>query len=416
MVVLYTLQRKRLTRSAPTTDRVARMPLPNTAQHFALYLLWGSVFYLVPNANAQDTGVRIGSFTLSPQVDIRETYSDNVFFDNQNDETEDLITVVGSELRLESDWSRHALALSARVDIGRFAKNSDENTEEYGAKAVARLDLLRGATLVLNGEYDRIAERRDNAENETRITEINQFGSTATLNYRPNRLGLRLRGDVLRRDFRDSQEERRNRNDYGLATRLSYETTPDFAIFAEPFVTIRDFDNLQQDGSDQDSLVYGSLLGVEVDLGATLTGEFGAGVFREEFDRDDRDDFSGLAIDGAVTWRPTRLSRITGDVSRRPQPTQVGGATSKVRTQARLSIRQDIRRDIALAVLGDYFREDFEGIARVDDTYRGSFDVNYDVRDRISIFSGYEYRQRVSDDSSRDYRSHAVTIGLRARF
>ena len=87
-------------------------------------------------------GIRAGAFLVFPELTIEEIYNDNIFAEN-GDETDDFITSLRPEVTVESNWSRHALAIAGGGDFGFYAQNSDENYQDWFAATNGRFDVSR---------------------------------------------------------------------------------------------------------------------------------------------------------------------------------------------------------------------------------------------------------------------------------
>ena len=65
-------------------------------------------------------GMRAGSFLIYPRLGLQETYNDNIFA-VESDEQDDFITLVRPQLDVRSDWTNHAVDLRAgAIDFQKF--------------------------------------------------------------------------------------------------------------------------------------------------------------------------------------------------------------------------------------------------------------------------------------------------------
>lgn len=72
-------------------------------------------------------GIRAGAFLIFPELAIDEIYNDNIFAEN-NDETDDFITSIQPEVTIESDWSRHALAIAGAATSASTPRTATRTT------------------------------------------------------------------------------------------------------------------------------------------------------------------------------------------------------------------------------------------------------------------------------------------------
>src|SRR4051794_37383798 len=94
-------------------------------------------------------GVHAGAFRIFPRAEIGEAYNDNIFA-VKNNEDSDFITLLRPQVRAESDWGRHALALQAGAENGRYLDHTHENYLDGYVSADSRLDVVYG-TFIRSG-------------------------------------------------------------------------------------------------------------------------------------------------------------------------------------------------------------------------------------------------------------------------
>jgi hypothetical protein len=364
-------------------------------------------------AEAQDEftprNIRVGSFLLQPEITLAETWNDNIFY-TENDEESDFITNVRPSLRLRSTWSRHALNAYAYYDADFYADHSEENDDAWGAAVDGFYDIQEGARFSGFGAYDHYEEDRFDAETGDDRDDVDRLTGQLRLFYTFNRLGVTLTGRAV--DYSYDDQEDRDRLEYLLGVRGAWLFSPRFNIFAEPFYTNRDFND---DTNPRDSDTVGFNVGAAFDVTGLITGEAGIGYAKASFDDPDEDDFDYLTLTGSLDWAITQLTTITGGLSRADEETTQDGASAKVVTAATVGVEHYLRRNIILNADFTYENEDFEGIERVDNNYILGFGGRYLVNRNIELFAGYLLRDRESDADGEDFLSNAITVGITGR-
>ena len=95
-----------------------------------------------PRPELDPLNIRLGGFTLSPKLEVTETYDSNIF-SVELAETEDYIATISPSLRLNSNWNNHAIGINARADIKRYMDHDAEDAEAYTFGGNGRIDIRR---------------------------------------------------------------------------------------------------------------------------------------------------------------------------------------------------------------------------------------------------------------------------------
>ncbi len=84
-------------------------------------------------------GFRIGSFVLFPEANFSQTVTDNVT--SSNDPESDSFQSIKTDMRLVSNWQRHALELRGTTDSSFHDKLLDRERARPSARSAGRLDM-----------------------------------------------------------------------------------------------------------------------------------------------------------------------------------------------------------------------------------------------------------------------------------
>jgi hypothetical protein len=260
-------------------------------------------------------GQRIGAFVLFPELVLQEQYESNIFF----------------RLTLRSDWNNHLLQLESGGDFGFYADNTDENYQDYFVGASGRVDIKRSTQLRLRTRYSRDHESRESPDDADAVagarvadepTEIDIYSAGAALRHDFGRINATLGGTFDRLSFQDPDaigggtinEHDRDRNIYEGSLRVGYQIQPRYEAFVRGSYNQRDYDGLD-DGVDRDSEGYGAAVGMEVDFGGVIFGDFFAGYRYQNYDDSTLDSLSGFGAGGEITWNVTKLTTIIGSLT-----------------------------------------------------------------------------------------------------
>jgi hypothetical protein len=378
-------------------------------------------------------GVRMGSFVLFPELTVQEQYESNIFFTDDNEE-DDFITRVMPGATLRSDWNNHQLQLETGADLGFYKDNTDEDFQDYFLGASGRVDIKRSTQLRLRTRYRRAHESRESPDDADAVagarvadepTELDLYSAGASLRHDFGRLNGTVGGSFNRVSFQDPDaisggsivEHDRDRNIYEGTLRVGYEIQPTYEAFVLGSYNVRDYDGLETGtGIDRDSEGYGIAVGMEVDFGGIVFGDFFAGYRDQSYDDSNLDDFNGFGGGADITWNVTGLTTITGSLLgdlRETTATQGGDtASGRLVGTAEISVDHELRRNIILGANINASRDDYEGINRTDWIYGAAADATYLINRYLRAGVEYEFRERDGESSTDDFTQHVFLIRL----
>ncbi len=362
-------------------------------------------------------GIRAGSFLVFPELGVTGAYSDNVGFD-EDDEESDIVTQIEPSVEFQSQWSRHLLAVELGSEIAIHAEESDEDYQDFFALGRSQIDVSRQTEIAATAEARLTHEGRDDPEDagNDELTDLYQFGGGVALNHDINRLGFTIGGEVLRSVYDDDEEEDRNANVYDLLLRTSYDVSPKLDMFLEGRYNVEDRDdNVDDNGVARDTDGYEARLGAGLDITSVLFGEAFAGYRVQRFDEDDFDDETGLSFGIDLNWNPTLLTSIGFSGTRDFRATDEGDAASNFRTEFGITIDHEFLRNMIVRGEARYQNDDFRGDDREDDTILLGAGLTYWINRNLSFNAGYDYSGRDSNQDGEDYTVNEFSIGLTAR-
>ena len=362
-------------------------------------------------------GIRAGSFLIFPELGISGAYSDNVGFD-EDDEESDIVTLIEPGVEFQSQWATHFLAVELGSEIAIHAEESDEDYEDFFALGRGRVDVSRQTDIETNAQARLTHEGRDDPEDagNDELTDLYQFGGGIAFNHEINRLGFTVGGDVLRSVYDDDAEEDRNANVYDFLLRTSYEVSPRIDMFVEGRYNIEDRDdNVDDNGVARDTDGYEARLGASLDITSVLFGEAFAGYRVQRFDEDDFDDETGLSFGIDLNWNPTQLTSIGLSGQRDFRATDEGDAASNFRTEFGITIDHELLRNVIINGEARYQNDDFRGDEREDDTILLGAGLTYWLNRNLSLNAGYDFSERDSNQAGEDFTVNQFSVGLTLR-
>lgn len=161
------------------------------------------------------------------------------------------------------------------------------------------------------------------------------------------------------------------------------------------------------DGDSQRALV-----GLRWLATAKTSGEALIGYYARNFDDSAREDVSGIDWQVRVDWLPRSRSRLSLTTGRLVRETYLLGEDFINEQYLQLGWRQDWSRRLYSETELGFFRHQFEGTARDDDSLAGRATMYYRLTRRLTAKGGIEHSNRDSSASSLDYDRNVIFTGL----
>lgn len=372
-------------------------------------------------------GIRAGGFMVYPEASVTGTYNDNIFASDVG-EVDDFITTLAAGIAVQSNWSRHALNLNAGLAQLLFADNSDEDRLDWNIGGNGRVDITRDTNISGGLSYAQLHEDRG-APNAVGLaaepTEYTLFQAEAALAHRFNRVTTRIGATYADYDY-DSvpligggvlNQDDRDREQFTQFLRLGYDVSPDTNLYVQGTLNQRKYD--QQPPVvllDRDSDGWAIVGGADFRLTNLAQGEVYIGYQEQSFDDPTLPDISGLAFGAAVDWFVTPLTTIRINAASTVEETVAAGASGFLDQSVGLRIDHELMRNVIVGARASYANQDFEGIARSDDTIRAGLGVDYLINRNLSAGLEYGYTDRDSNVPGLDYMRNEIGLTLRAAF
>jgi hypothetical protein len=370
-------------------------------------------------------GIRLGVFNLLPVVDLKETYTDNVFR-TKSDKKGDFITTVSPLIQLQSDWARHSLGFLASADMYRYMDHTSENRTDFTLATDGRVDVQRDIQVYGGVAYRQLHEERGSPNDIASALEPPKFNdASANLGYfqQFGQLNARL-------DFRGDQytyadvntatgivhQVDRNRFDAQYTARVGYDLNNGW----EPFVRARyvnsDYRTARDRGGFQkDSDGYELVGGTAFDLKGLWLGEVFVGYVQRDFEDPRFQSVEEPTAGAAVTWNITPLTALNARVNRTITDTIVDGSSTEMDTFYGLSGDTEVRPNLVLGAGVSYLNSKFNNAIRQDDVYTAGVRARYFLNRNFSVGPEIQYITRDSNVSGQDYDNWIALIRLTGR-
>ncbi|MDB5395225.1 MAG: hypothetical protein JWM91_2731 [Rhodospirillales bacterium] len=375
-------------------------------------------------------GVHLGTLIVNPNVDLTETFTSNVYattFDTKSD----FFTTATPTVGIRTDWDRNSLGALVSGEIVRYARYSTEDVSNLNAALNGRLDILQGVYANGNAGYQILHEPRGspNAVNGKTPTEYHL--ATFSLGYVKENsiIGIKLDGTVDNYNYFDVEtaggvpilETNRNRTEYVVSGRVSYEIMRQYQAFLRASGNARDYDQKFDAGGLQRSST-----GYQVDAGAALSiaskvdGEIYVGYLAQNFDDPRLSTASGLGFGANLLWNVDDLTSVKGSVSRSVEETIVTQASSFIQTAVSVGVEHELLRNVLLSANFNYANQAFQDFGRVDDLYGVALTGKYLLTRNLATTLNIGYTKKLSNAIGvfqlAEYDQAMVALRIRLQF
>jgi hypothetical protein len=380
-----------------------------------------------PRPDYDALGLRAGSFLIFPSADVTEGFNSNIYV-TQSGAKSDFITDLRPALTIESDWNNNALNFHSDGDIERYAQHVSENQSNFDVASNGRLDIQRDVYLTAGAGYQLAHEARTSPNSTTNEKSPTQYQlATADVGFVHDSgvLGLQLNGDVNSYSYNQNitntgtpiPETYRDRMEYIVTPRVSYEYIPGYSAFVKAPLNWRQY-NAARDSSgfQQNSNGYEVDAGTTVGLGQIVNGEIFAGYFQQNYADPRFKSPSGVNFGGNILWNVTPIDSIKGQIARTVQETIVQPASSQVETDVGLTAEHELLRNVILTANIDYSNQAYQGISRTDNVYSGGIGGRYLLNRNWSAGLTGTYSQRNSNVSGQGYSQEIFLADLHLQY
>ncbi len=371
-----------------------------------------------PRPEFDPLGVRLGAFRLDAAAETGIGFDDNLFGTERNRRGDTFLgnTMTGS---LQSQWTTHALGLTARVDDTRYLQQSSLNWRDWSVDAFGRYDLASDTSLDL-----RLIHRRGHLPVQS--LDVQQAGITRPVEFdedivrvgattRFNRLTLSGYGQGRWVRFEDSNVASSVTADYdafGGGVTAAYLISPGRS--ATLSVRAEDINGRGRFSGAVSSTTYEVLGGFAYDFDGVYQAAVGVGYARRDFDDSSRRGLSGLGIDARLTYAPSQLTTLTFAVRRGIDDSVRSGGQSFLRTLVSGRVDYEVQRNIIAAVDVAYDRREYREPSQRATDLIGTLSVQWLINRNLALITSYQHVVRFGATAGiQEYNQNLIQVRLR---
>ncbi|ONG58957.1 hypothetical protein BKE38_01165 [Pseudoroseomonas deserti] len=368
-------------------------------------------------------GIRTGGVRLDAALEGGIGYDSNLVPGISNQRS-GAFAEQGLSLGAQTDWTRHAIGLSASQTTRQYFQDSDLNWNDWSLGGGARYDIGRASNIRLRYDHVRSHIDVDNYDlqdgNSGRVpvpvdTDIVQLAGTAAF----NRLELGSSVEYRRIRYQDvtvnGQRDTVSSNDYDTVIgefTADYSLLPGRSVIG--LVRLQDIAYEREGQSGRDSFTWEAQGGVRYDANGLVRVRLLVGYRNRDYDEPGRKSLSGPAFEGEVSWAATQLTTLTFSAQRSIEESIRESSVSYTRTAARVRVDHELLRNVILSgeVRGErrkYPQEGgtvSDGIALVEGRYL--------INRNLALVATYQHTERLeAPEGIREYGRDQVLLRLR---
>jgi hypothetical protein len=370
-----------------------------------------------PHPELAPQGIGAGGFRLFPEISIEPGFSSNVLGSNVN----------SPKLRAQSQWSRHALNLSADLVAKRYATIPAKNEDGFRLRADGRLDLHGESNIVASLGFERTFEEQYTGSfpvNGGASISVRHPVASVRGTYVANRLRLiasaaydgfnysdttTLSGAALDQDYRD-------RKVYRLSGRVEYLFAADSAVFLQAIHRSTRYDDRSSVLTDRSSKEGRVVAGLVTDVTPIIRAALGIGYAERRYGQPGIRPVRDVVADLRVDYNVTQLSTFSLVGSRGIEEATIPNAAGYVASKIGLRVDHELLRNLMVNTGVDYQRDKFKGIARLDRLIRISAGAAYTMSRNVVITPALDYVHRRSSGAFAGPNFKEVRFVMRASF
>jgi len=363
-------------------------------------------------------GIRLGSFTLTPQLGLSTGWTDNT--SRSASGTAGGLYSISPDLSLTSNWSRHEFDASLRGTYTGYPERPDDNDASVFAAANLRLDISEATQVTTSLAYSYTLEEDGSAESSASGTDHNHqlsgdLSATRSIGIVAATASIGADRNLYTTD--GGSESGRNNTLYSASLRLDGNTGSIVSPFVEGSLLLRRFDETCSDSlcEKRDANGYELRGGVTLASGPKLTGELGAGWRIEDIDDSRLDSLSGLIVDASLVWSPSRLTTVTAGLGTSFEATDIDGASGSIIYSGDLRLAHAFSDRLVAETGVGYSLRSYEGVSIEERTATGFGGVTVALTRNVALTADYTHRRFDSSQDGADYSENTVEAGLRFR-
>ena len=381
----------------------------------AVYLL--SVF--TDNVFAQDEpNIHIGALEVRPFASIKETYDSNIYLEPKGEENDDFITDVALGVRAEMPLipereKDFMLKGSYQANIIEFWDHNKCDRVDHAVRGLLDCKFANDFRLRVKEHFKETAD----PPNSERVALEKRWRNIIDGTFGYTREKITLEAGYMNIRDRYNHLNNLNKYDHMITGSVFYKIFPKTSVLAEYNFGVITYDNNE---TNSDSKYHQIRLGLVGDLWPKITGTLKTGYRYAAYDESDKDDFSGFTLFANIKYDVRERTEMNLHAQRTSRESSYSTNSYFESNKIGLKLDHQLMGKLFLVLGGSYQLnrypdETTEGgvtARRKDHIWGGSTGLRYEIKDWMSLETGYEYKQRDSKFAAFDYKDNKFTTKL----
>jgi hypothetical protein len=374
-------------------------------------------------------GIRVGDFIFSPSVSNSYKYNDNVYATELN-RMHDFIYTVKPELRVRSDFVRHAFDASLYMERGMYRDIKSENYSDYGANMNARFDVTGQTNIPLKLSYTRQHVRRGGPDERTATdpTFYQLFDGSMGLIHEGQRLAMKIITTVQRYIYDNTvglagtiDNGDRDRNEYSLYASLGMNSEAIFAPFVYGNILKVDYDRaFDNNNLDRDAMQYEAGVGTIINFSDVTSASFTLGRLHRTAEDPTLSDIGDFTYGVNFKWEPSPLASLLLSGDRTIKESTIDGVSGSIASSLRVNVDYELFPNLIVSPSAGLVERDYQGPAggRTVTTDAG-LQFTYKMNQNLWLTTTYQYTNQDEKEPAPDltsYKSNLYGVSLKLQF
>jgi hypothetical protein len=374
-------------------------------------------------------GIRAGVFMLHPGVQLAGEFTDNVFYSNENKES-DIVYHVRPYISAQSTWSKHSLNVSLAADIARHGDFSVRDYEDYFFGVSGRIEVRNRSFFTYSLDYLDLHEGLNSRNSEQGIepTRYDSTGASLGYDHTFNRLSLRATYAWNRLDYQDVlgfdgdliDNQDRDRETNSLSLRAGYQFRTDRQVYVSYTGYSTDFDDpFDRNGFARTGDGYTIDGGLQLSLTGKLNGSVFASYHERDYDDPRLESTTGWAGGAGLIWLATDLTSVYANITSSIADTTDANSSGYLQRVYSLRVDHELLRHVQLNGFLSYRTFDYQPIvdasadARTEDsTWRAGLGASWFINRHAYLNASYAWESLDSSLPNDDYDVNRVWLVL----
>lgn len=369
-----------------------------------------------PRPDFDPVPITFSSFNIYPSLDAGIEYNDNIFA-QQKFHTSDTPLSLYPGINAQSNWGRHALAITAGGNISYYPWNNQQNFNNATVQMEGRYDIAERTWADFTTGYQRVTELRGNPS-----TPASQAGPSQYNLYSGSAVVNRSVGVIQAKGFYDTayyqyapfdligggtfDQSARNRVQNDLGGEVSYNAVENLKPYAGVTYNWHDYVN----SGARNSNGYKADVGARMDFGGVTTAQAYIGYMQQDYFNFVHNNVNAIDYGADVLWNVTTLTSVEGKAARSIEESTSGLAPAYINNMGKVTVSHELMRNTILQAGVTYNGLEYEGITQHDDFYNVMGAARYYFNRNLHTDLTYNYERKESSVAGNDFDQHSIML------